>query len=155
MVNHLKDKYIILELIPTNSSSEKGEIVQIQALKLEGLKLKDRFNYRLNLAKIANQDLRNILNYDNEAFNYVDNSLEIITNFQDFIEDLPLLIIDNSYTKDYLKNIKNYQESIFKHLNLTYQDDIFDILLKKYNLVPSNHLVDLLYESLIMESNVK
>ena len=32
-----KDKYIIVEVIPTNSDPEKGIIAQISALKLDGV----------------------------------------------------------------------------------------------------------------------
>ena len=42
-----KDKYIIVEIIPTRSNSKDGFIAQISALKLEGLKLIDRFDYRV------------------------------------------------------------------------------------------------------------
>ena len=34
-------------------------------------------------------------------------------------------------------------------------DDIFNSLIKKYNLEYSDHLVDLMYESMIYESNNK
>ena len=34
-----KDEYIIVEVIPTHSDSEKGIIAQISALKLKGIKL--------------------------------------------------------------------------------------------------------------------
>ena len=33
--------------------------------------------------------------------------------------------------------------------------DVFNKIIKKYNLEPSNHLVDLLYEAIIYESNNK
>jgi len=36
---------------------------------------------------------------------------------------------------------------------MEYTLDIFDRIIKKYNLVPSNHLVDLIYEALIYETN--
>ena len=153
MLDIKKDKYIILELIPNSSNSKTGSIIQIQALKLDGLTLKDRFDYRINLDLIDIPDLKNLVSYDIDSFKYTNSSNELMKLFNDFIEDYPLLIIDNSYTKDYLKDINNPQESIFKYLNLSFSNDIFDILIKKYNLIPSNHLVDLLYESLIYESN--
>ena len=37
-MNLEKDKYIIVEVIPTHSKADKGTIAQISALKLEGLK---------------------------------------------------------------------------------------------------------------------
>ena len=45
-------KYIILEIIPTAVDPKKGEIAQLSALKLNGLNLIDRFDYRLNDDKI-------------------------------------------------------------------------------------------------------
>ncbi len=73
--------------------------------------------------------------------------------YQKVIKIFPLLIIDNEYTKDYLKDFTNLKESIFKYLNLELTDDVFTNLINKYNLEPSNNLVDLLYEGLIYESN--
>ena len=148
-----KDEYIILEIIPSHSNYKLGEIVQISALKIKGLKLIDRFDFRIDESLITNLDLKNILSYDKEMFTYTKNSLELKKEFKKFIENRPLLIIDNFYTKEYLKEFNNYQESIFKYLNLEFSDDIFDIIIKKYNLEPTNHLVDLLYESLIFENN--
>ncbi len=153
MLDINKDKYIIVEIIPTNSNKNLGEIIQIQALKIDGLKLINRFDYRLNLDLIKIPDLRNLLNYDIDNFTYKDNSNDILDEFKSFIEDYPLLIIDNSYTRDYLSSIDNNKESIFKYLDMETTDDVFDKLIDKYSLVPSNHLVDLLYEGLIQESN--
>ena len=152
-MNLFKEKYIIVELIPTHSSASVGTIAQIQALKLDGIKLIDRFDYRLNENLIENNDLKDLISYDKENFNYVDSHDEIIKAFSKWIGKLPLLIIDNYYTLDYLANIKNKKESVFKYLNLEFSDDVFDKLMKKYELEPSNHLVDLLYESIIKESN--
>ena len=152
-MNLLKDKYIILELIPTHK--RKGTIAQIQALKLEGLKLIDRFDYRLDESLIENPDLKELISYDKESFTYVNDKDIILKEFMKWIEKLPLLIIDNSYTIDYLSDLKNKKESVFKYLDLEISDDVFDKLMKKYNLEPSNHLVDLLYESIINESNKK
>ena len=57
--------------------------------------------------------------------------------------------------KDLIWKITNKKESVFKYLNLELTDDVFDKLMKKYQLEPSNHLVDLLYEALIFEKNSK
>ena len=149
----LKDKYIIVEIIPTHSNSKIGEIVQISALKLDGLKLIERFDYRLQPELITNIDIRKMLDYDLNNFTYVKTSLKLFQEFKKFIKELPLLIIDNSYTRDYLKKLKNSKDSIFKYLNLDFSEDVFTELLKKYQLEPSNHLVDLLYEGLIYEAN--
>ncbi|MBQ8472263.1 MAG: hypothetical protein IJ501_02025 [Bacilli bacterium] len=152
-MNIEKDKYIILELIPSHSKSEFGEIIQLQALKLEGLKLISRFDYRLDENKIDNKDLKDIVSYDKESFKYVSSSKKILNEFKKFSDGLPLLIIDNDYTKDYLKTLTNSKESIFKYLNLDMSDDVFSKIISKYKLEPSNHFVDLLYEALIKESN--
>lgn len=153
MLNIEKDKYIILELIPSHSKSELGSIIQLQALKLEGLKLISRFDYRLDENKIDNKDLKEIVSYDKESFKYVSSSKKILNEFKKFSDGLPLLIIDNDYTKDYLKTLKNLKESILKYLNLDMSDDVFSKIISKYELEPTNHFVDLLYEALIKESN--
>lgn len=149
----LKDKYIILELIPSHSNSKFGTIVQLQALKLDGIKLVDRFDYRLNEDLIENDDLKQLVSYDKEMFNYTSDKDVIMKEFIKWIDKLPLLIIDNYYTNDYLKPITNKKESIFKYLDLELTDDVFERLMSKYDLKPSNHLVDLLYEAIIKESN--
>ena len=59
-MNLEKDKYIIVEVIPTHSKAEKGIIAQISALKLEGLKLLDRFDYRVKDELIENKDLKDL-----------------------------------------------------------------------------------------------
>ena len=148
-------KYIIVEIIPTNPNPNIGGIVQISALKLKGLKLIDRFDYRLNLNKILTPDLIRILDYDIDKFNYLESGKDILDKFISWSENINLLIIDNEYTKDYLKDISNKKESIFKYLGLKYNDDIIEKIIEKYNLQPSNYIVDLLYEALIYQSNHK
>ena len=148
-------KYIIVEIIPTNPNPNIGEIVQISALKLKGLKLIDRFDYRLNLNKILIPDLIRILDYDIDKFNYLESGKDILDKFISWSENINLLIIDNEYTKDYLNDISNKKESIFKYLGLKYNDDIIEKIIEKYNLQPSNYIVDLLYEALIYQSNHK
>ncbi len=148
-------KYIILEIIPTAVDPKKGEIAQLSALKLNGLNLIDRFDYRLNDDKIKIEDIKNMISYDKDSFNYVDSKEEILTNFQEFIEDYDLLIIDNEYTANYLEDIENKKESIFKYLKMDFSDDVIEEVIDKYKLEPSNYIVDLLYEALIFESNNK
>ena len=150
-----KDKYIIVEIIPTHSNSEKGFIAQISALKLEGIKLLDRFDYRVEDKFINNDDLREIISYEKEKFNYVNNIYFIIEKFKQWSKDYPLLLIEDSYTLDYLKELDNKKELIYKYLDMEYSLDIFERIMKKYNLEPSNHLVDLLYEAIIYEGNNK
>ncbi len=147
---NLKNKrYIILEIIPTKVIG--GDVAQISALKINGIKLEDRFDYRLDKSKINVPDILNMINYDNDSFKYVMSTKSLMKNFKKFIEDLPLLIIDNSYTRNYLEEFDNEKESVFKYLNLDITDDVFDRLINKYNLKVSNYLVDLIYEALIKE----
>ena len=146
-----KEKYIILEIVPTAVDPKKGDIAQLSALKIDGIKLVDRFDYRLDKKKINVPEILRMLDYDNESFKYVKTTKTIMKHFKTFIEDLPLLIIDNTYTRNYLSEIDNKKESVFKYLGLDVSDDVFDKLMNKYGLEPSNYLVDLLYEALIKE----
>lgn len=146
-----KEKYVILEIIPTAIDPKKGDVAQLSALKIDGIKLVDRFDYRLDKSKINIPDILRMLDYDNESFKYVKTTKTLMKNFKKFIEDLPLLIIDNTYTRNYLDDIDNKKESVFKYLGLEVTDDVFDKLMNKYGLEPSYYLVDLLYEALIKE----
>lgn len=144
-------KYIILEIIPTNVDPKKGDVAQLSALKIDGIKLIDRFDYRLDKGKIKIPDILKITDYDNESFKYVKTTKNLLSNFKKFTGDLPLLIIDNSYTRNYLNSFNNDIHSVFEFLNLEVSDDVFDRLMNKYGLEPSNYLVDLLYVALIKE----
>lgn len=146
-----KEKYVILEIIPTAVDPKKGDVAQLSALKINGIKLVDRFDYRLDKSKINIPDILRMLDYDNESFKYVKTTKTLMKNFKKFIEDLPLLIIDNTYTRNHLEDIDNKKESVFKYLGLEVTDDVFDKLMNKYGLEPSYYLVDLLYEALIKE----
>ena len=146
-------KYIILELIPTASTKEKGDIIQLSAIKLNELTLIDRFDYRITDDKIPLTNLKEMINYDNDKFIYKNTTEEILNDFKKWSEELPLLILYNSYTLDYLKELNNKKEDISRYLNMSYTDDIIDNIIKKYNLESSNYIVDLLYEALIYESN--
>ena len=145
-------EYIIVEIIPNHSNAKVGFIVQLQALKIKEDKIIDRLDLRVNESLITNNDLLNMISYDKEMFTYVNDKETILKSFTSFIGKDQLLIIDNYYTLDYLKDIKNKKESAFKYLGLELTDDVFDKLIKKYKLEPSNHLVDLLYEALMYES---
>ena len=142
-----KDKYIIVELIPTKVKD--GDIIEFSALKLEGLNLIERFNYRLNKDKILIEDFKKIVDYDNSKFNYLDNTEDIIETFKKWSDELPLLIIDNAYTENYLVDLNNKKESIFKYLDCEYHDRIIEELMEKYQIEPTNYIVDVLYECLI------
>ena len=150
-----KDKYVIVELIPTRSNAKEGIIAQISALKLNGIKLEDRFDYRVEDKLIDNEDVLRLIKYDKNMFTYVNNKYFMIEKFKHWVKDYPILVIEETYTLDYLKDIKNKKERIFKYLNLEYGLDVFDRLMIKYKLQPSNHLVDLLYEAIIYEGNNK
>ena len=148
-------KYIIVEIIPTAISPEKGPVAQISALKLDCLTLIDRFDYRLEENLIYNQDILRMINYDKDKFTYLDSNNRIIEEFKNWSEGLDLLIIDNLYTNNYLKSLKNKKKDIFSYLNLEYSNEVIDEVKKKYNLEDSDYIVDLLYEALIYESNNK
>ena len=121
-----KNKYIIVEVIPTHSDSNNGFIAQISALKLEGIKLLDRFDYRVENRLIENEDIKRIISYDKNMFTYVDNIYFILEKFKQWSKDYPLLIIEDTYTKDYLKELENSKELIYPYLNMEYNNDVFN-----------------------------
>ena len=59
-----KDKYIILEIIPTSYKNNNGTIVQLCALKIDGLKLIDRFDYRLTDEALPIKKFKEWFNFD-------------------------------------------------------------------------------------------
>ena len=146
----MENKYIILELIPTKL--DDGDIIQLSALKIEDLKLLDRFDYRLQEDKIIYPDLLKIISYDKDNFTYLECTEDILKEFKKWSQDLPIYILDNKYTYNYLKDLNNEKYFIEKQLNLEYSDDIIDVIIKKYNLQPSEYIVDLLYEALMYEN---
>ena len=78
-----KDKYIIVEIIPTHSDYNKGFITQISALKLEGIKLIDRFDYRVENRLIENEDIKRLISYDKSASFLTDSLLGVLNNDYD------------------------------------------------------------------------
>lgn len=154
-MNLQKDKYIIVEIIPTHSNSEKGFIAQISALKLNGIKLEERFDYRVEDKFIENKDLKDIISYDKKSFTYVNNVYFIIEKFKQWSKDYPLLILEENYTRSYLKELDNKMEMVYPYLDLEYGPDVFQRIMKKYELEPSEHLVDIIYEAIIYEGNNK
>ncbi len=141
----MKD-YIIVEIIPNKIIN--GDIIQLQALKIKNQKIMDRMDYRLNYELINNPDLIDMISYDKDMFIYTKKKDLIINEFKKFVEDMDIFIIDNNYTRNYLKNIKNNLVSIFDYLDIPNNDESFNELIKKYQLENSNHLVDLLYEAI-------
>ena len=148
-----KDDYIIVEIIPTHSNPKRGMIAQISALKLKGIKLLDRFDYRLEESFIDNRDIKQMIQYDKTNFNYLDNPNKMIELFKQWIEDKPLLLIENSYTLKYLSEINNKKELVYPYLKLNHHENVFQEIQEKYHLMPSNHLVDIIYEAIIEEGN--
>ena len=149
----MEGKYVIVEIIPEAISPEKGNLVQISALKIEDLKLIDRFDYRICEEQIHNQDIKDLVSYDKESFTYLNSTNELLAEFEKWCSDFSILILDNVYTNNFLANINNNKESIATLLNMEYSDDFIEQIIKKYKLEPSNYIVDLLYEALIYESN--
>lgn len=147
----LNEKYVILEIIPTGIDRDHGEIVQLSALKLDGLKLIDRFDYRLNEEKVPIQEFIDMCSYDKDSFNYVDSTDLILDKFKEFVGDLPLLIIDNSYTRNFLNIFDNNKECVFNYMDINNNDDSIQEMINKYKLEESNYIVDLIYEALIRE----
>ena len=122
----IKEKYIILEIIPTALTPERGEIIQLSALKIDGLKLLDRFDYRLNEKYIFIEDFKNLISYDKDLFVYKDSTKAILKDFEKWSENLPLLIMDNKYTKNFLQSLNNPKESISNYLNKEYTDKFIE-----------------------------
>ena len=148
-MNLEKDNYIILEVIPTALTKDKGDLIQLSAIKANGLKIVDRFDYRLNEDKIWIKDFLKMIDYDKNAFTYKDSTEEILNDFKEWVEDYPLLILDNVYTKNFIEDIPNKKESILTYLDKEYNDNIINELIEEFELEPSNYIVDLLFESLI------
>ena len=145
----LKDKYVIVEIIPTALSKDKGDIVEMTALKLDGIKLVDRFNCRLNKEKVVLKEFLDMCSYDDEAFIYFDTTKEILDKFEEFVGDLPILIIDNTYTLNYLSDLSNSKELVFPYLDLEFNDLVIQNMIDKYQLEASNYMVDLVFEAII------
>ena len=144
-------EYIILEIIPDRLKN--GNIIQLEALRIKDLKLVDRFDYRLNEDLIPLDSLKELVSYDKDKFIYKDTKDEIISEFKNFIKDIPLIILNNEYTNNYLEEIENKKIDITNLLNMEYTDDLIDKIIEKYKLQPSNYIVDLLYEALMFEND--
>ena len=148
----LKDKYVILEIIPTGISKEKGEIVELTAIKLDGIKLVDRFNYRLNKDRVPLKEFLEMCSYDDEEFIYKDDSETILSDLKKFVGDLPLILIDNTYTLNFLSDFSNEKELVYKYLDLDFSDTAIQEMIDKYSLEASNYLVDLVFEAIIRKN---
>lgn len=151
----MNGKYVILEIIPTATDPSRGDIIQLSALKIDDLTLIDRFDYRINEEYVPLTEMLDMISYDKDKFTYKETTKDIMDDFVNWVEDYELLILNNAYTLNYLKDIHNMKRDISTYLNLSYTDDIIDVIIDKYSLQPTNYIVDLLYEALIYESNNK
>ena len=145
----LKEEYIIVEIIPTAIHPSKGDIIQLSALKLKGLQLIGRFDERLEERLIALQDFKDLISYDKDSFKYKSSTKEILNDFEKWSDNLPLLILDNPYTNNFLESLPNKKESILKYLYKEYNDRVVEENIEETNIEPTNYIVDILYESLI------
>lgn len=148
-MNLEKDKYIIVELIPTTLKKETGDIIQLSALKINNLVIEERFDYRLNEENIPLKNFLDLISYDKDSFTYKDTTNEILDEFTKFINDYPILIMDNEYTNNYLIDIKNKKESIYNYLPTNSKDTFIEEIIEKYGIEPTNYIVDIIYESII------
>ena len=130
-MNLQKDKYIIVEVIPTHSNPEDGFIAQLSALKLDGIKLIDRFDYRVEDRFIENEDLRKMIQYDKKSFTYVNNIYFIIEKFKKWAKDYPLLLLEENYTNKYLKELDNPKEIVYPYLDLVEEPNVFKKIIEK------------------------
>lgn len=144
-----KENYIIVEIIPTSLKKETGDIIQLSALKINNLQIEERFDYRLNEDKIKIKDFLEIISYDKNSFTYKDTTEEILSDFKKFIDNYTLLIIDNEYTNNYLIDINNKKESLYNYFDIEDKEKIIEELISKYNIEPTNYIVDIIYESII------
>lgn len=138
--------YVIVEIIPTTRNPITGDIAQLSAIK-KGKKTK-KLNLRLNKDKINIPDILRMTNYDNDKFEYLETTNEIMNKFIKFIEDYDLIIIPNDYTKEYLSNIKNNKISISDKLGIDYSELLIDDIINKYNLEYSNDIVGILSDAI-------
>lgn len=144
-----KDKYVIVEIIPTTLKKETGDIIQLSALKINKLQIEERFDYRLNEDRILIKDFLDIISYDKESFTYKYSTDEILEDFQKFIGNYKLLILDNTYTRNYLSDIKNKKVSLYDYFDIEDKDRFIEELINKYDIEPTNYIVDIIYESII------
>lgn len=153
MKNITKDKYIILELIPTSLKPENGQLVQLSAIKMDGLKVIDRFDYRLNEDKIKLKDIIDIISYDKDCFKYVDEVDELWNDFNKWSDNLTIIHMDDPYTLNYINHLTNAKALVHDYLDIPYTEKFIETIIDKYKLEPTNYIVDLLLEALIYHSN--
>ena len=135
---------ILLELIP--SKSKDGDIIQIEALDIKNNEIINRLNIRY-LAESLDQKLIDMISYDKDDHSYLDSTESMLRALKDFAKDKTIYIMDNSYTKDYLKE---FNTSFIEDFLGEEKDNFLERMIKKYNIQPTNYIVDILYESIIL-----
>lgn len=135
---------ILLELIP--SKNKDGDIIQIEALDIKNNQVINRLNIRY-LAKNLDQKLIDMISYDKDDHIYLDSIEAMLKALKDFAKDKTIYIMDNGYTKDYLKE---FNTSFIEEFLEEEKDGFLERMIKKYNIKPTNYIVDILYESIIL-----
>lgn len=135
---------ILLELIP--SKSKDGDIIQIEALDIKNNKIINRLNIRY-LANNLDQKLIDMISYDKDEHIYLDSTKSMLKALKDFARDKTIYIMDNGYTKNYLKE---FNTSFIEEFLGEKKENFLERMIKKYNIKPTNYIVDILYESIIL-----
>ena len=86
----------------TSSDSKKGIIAQLSALKLDGIKLIDRFDYRIDEKLVNNKDDRKMISYDKDNFIYTDNPDLILSEFKNGVVIYQLCLLKRTILKKVL-----------------------------------------------------
>ena len=141
----LEQDYASIEIIFADDGSREFDKAMIERYISE--------NKKDNL--VNNITVLNTMKYDCDMFKYVFDTDTMMNDFKTFVGDYNIFIVEDSYTLDYLSYLDNKMELIYPYLNMEYSLDVFDKIIDKYNLEFSNHLVDLIYEAIIYESNNK
>ena len=102
---------------------------------------------------VNNKDLLEMISYDKDNFIYTDNPDLILSEFKKWSGDLPIMLIEKDYTKEYLASLNNKMELVYPYLEVEYNYDVFNTIMNKYQIEASNYLVDIIYEAIILESN--
>ena len=81
--------------------------------------------------------------------------MHFLPKFQNLLEELTfhLEVLYNKLNQ-FRTSLNDFSNSLFQiteFLNIPYSDDLIEKLISKYQLEPSNYIVDLLYEALIKE----
>lgn len=139
-------KGIIIEIIPDRIKD--GDIIQLEALKISNNILIDRLDLRLNKESI-NDDLLKMTSYDKESHTYLNSTSEILDKLRNFSNDYIIYTMSDSYTNNYLKGFNT--KSIENLLDTKYSEDLVERLIKKYKIAPSNYIVDILYEAILLK----